>query len=131
MNKFIVSAAALLVASNLAFDTHNKMAFAFELVRHGARAPLNEVYTTNFTVSTGMLTPQGMRQRYLLGRYARERYTEKYQLLDPDYVEGQIYIQSTNVNRTIQSGYSELLGLFPPNVAKSIELTTGEVKSLQ
>ena len=119
MNKLIVSAATLLVASSLAVESFDSMAFAFEMVRHGARAPLNDAYTTNFTVSTGMLTPQGMRQRYLLGRYARERYTEKYQLLDPDYVEGQIYIQSTDVNRTIQSGYSELIGLYPPEIAKT------------
>jgi len=89
------------------------------MVRHGARAPLMQEYTTNFTVTTGMLTPQGMRQRYLLGRYARERYTEKYKLLDSDYNEGQIFIQSTDVNRTIQSAYSELLGLYPPTQAKA------------
>lgn len=37
------------------------MAFAVEMVRHGARAPLKDEYVTNFTVATGMLTPQGMR----------------------------------------------------------------------
>ena len=101
MKQLILSAVTLLISSSVASESYDKMAFAFEMVRHGARAPLNVAYTTNFTVSTGMLTPQGMRQRYLLGRYARERYTEKYQLLDPDFVEGQIYIQSTDVNRTI------------------------------
>ena len=90
MNKLVLSATALLLftSSTFARESHDKMAFAFEMVRHGARAPLNPEYLTNFTVAEGMLTPQGMRQRYLLGRYHRERYTEKYQLLNPDYVEG-------------------------------------------
>ena len=50
-------------------QTYDKMAFAVEMVRHGARAPLKQEYAINFTVSEGMLTAQGMRQRYLLGRY--------------------------------------------------------------
>ena len=63
-----------------------KMGFAFELVRHGARAPLKEEFAAGFPVAMGMLTPQGMRQRYLLGRYARERYTEQYDLFSGDFV---------------------------------------------
>ena len=43
-------------------------------------------------VGKGMLTPQGMRQRYLKGRQNRERYTETYQLLSPEFTPGQIYI---------------------------------------
>lgn len=38
-----------------------KMAFAFELVRHGARAPLNSDFCDGFTVAVGQLTPEGMR----------------------------------------------------------------------
>ena len=41
--------------------------YVFELVRHGARAPL--LSANDFPVGAEMLTPQGMRQRYLLGRY--------------------------------------------------------------
>jgi len=78
-----------------------------------------------------MLTPQGMRQRYLLGRYARKKYTETYELFDDDYREGQVYMQSTNVNRTLQSGYSELMGLYPPGKADTYELSKGERKSLE
>jgi len=50
----------------------------------------------------------------LLGRNNRKRYTEDYEFLNPDYDLNEIYMQSTQVNRTIQSGYSELMGLFPP-----------------
>lgn len=90
------------------------MVFAFELVRHGARAPFNDLVIDEFPVSEGNLTPQGMRERYLLGRHSRERYVDTYNLLSAQYNEDEIYVQSTNVNRTMQSGYSELMGLYPP-----------------
>ena len=47
-----------------------------------------------------MLTPSGMRQRYLKGCYNRVRFAD---LLSTDYVPGEIYIQSTNKKRTMQS----------------------------
>ena len=91
-----------------------QLVFAFELVRHGARAPVGSDGTDRFSVQAGMLTAQGMRQRYLLGRHSRERYTQQYQLLSEEYDPREVYMQSTNVNRTMQSGYSELMGLYPP-----------------
>lgn len=45
----------------------------------------------------------GMRQRYLLGRFTNQRYGIK----DLKSID----VQSTDVYRTIQSGYSELAGL--------------------
>jgi hypothetical protein len=47
-----------------------------------------------------------MRQRYLLGRYNSKKYGSK--LLTNN---SGLYVQSTDVNRTIQSIYSELSGL--------------------
>ena len=55
-----------------------------------------------------------MRERYLLGRYNRRRYVDAYHLLSDNFVSGEVYTQSTNVFRTLQSGYSELMGLYPP-----------------
>ena len=48
----------------------DKLGYVFELVRHGARAALIDDPGC-FPVDTGMLTPVGMRQRYLLGKYNR------------------------------------------------------------
>ena len=86
-------------------------------MRHGARAPLEQRDLDKFSVQEGMLTPEGMRQRYLLGRHSRERYTGQFALLSREYNPNEVYIQSTNVNRTMQSGYSELMGLYPPGLA--------------
>ena len=38
-----------------------QLVFAFELVRHGARAPIEDRDIDMFTVGEGMLTPEGMR----------------------------------------------------------------------
>lgn len=45
---------------------------------------------------------------------------EQYKLLSDVYDPREVYMQSTNVNRTMQSGYSELLGLFPPGNADTL-----------
>mmetsp|Transcript_48256 Transcript_48256/g.65523 ORF Transcript_48256/g.65523 Transcript_48256/m.65523 type:complete len:131 (+) Transcript_48256:34-426(+) len=107
-----VTIAAISLSKN---SSEDPVAFVFEVVRHGARAPIDDFGTiTKFPVSAGQLTPQGMRQRFLLGAYHRERYTETYPLLNPIYDPEEVYVQSTDVNRTITSAYSELLGMYPP-----------------
>ena len=58
----------------------DKLHFVYELTRHGARAPTDS--NDGYTVGPGMLTPQGMRQRYLLGAYNKKRYSETYDLID-------------------------------------------------
>lgn len=121
----------LLFTSSLLSTTYSedRIAFVFELIRHGARAGLIDS-AEKFTVATGMLTPSGMRQRYFAGKMEREKYINEYQLIDPDYAPKQIYVQSTNIYRAIESGYSELLGLYPPSEHKD-KLSKGEMKSLK
>ena len=79
--------------------------------------------STGFTVGPEQLTPSGMRQRYLLGAYNRRRYTEEYDLLDMEKGQEQILMMSTLYNRTMQSGYSELQGMFKPDPKDAIKLT--------
>jgi hypothetical protein len=71
-------------------ESEDKIGFAFEIVRHGARNTYVNGWTDGFSVGKAMLTPQGMGQRYLLGRYARDRYVSA-GLLDPDFKQGQVY----------------------------------------
>lgn len=100
------------------------------MVRHGARAPLFPQPPNVFKVAGGCLTSQGMRQRFLLGTHNRERYINEYSLLDEIYNPNQIYAQSTDVHRVIQSTYSEFMGLYPPSQDSS-KLSEGEIKSLR
>ena len=53
----------------------------------------------------------------MLGSYNRQKYLlDNQALMDQDYNPWQFEIESTPVFRTIQSGYAELMGLFPPKV---------------
>ena len=68
--------------------------FAFEINRHGARAPVqhSKLASDGFKQQTSQLTAQGMRQRYLLGKYNYEKYANKLNLLSKKYKEGEIII---------------------------------------
>ena len=51
---------------------------------------------------------------------------EEYELLDGGSfgIEEQVYLQSTLVNRTMQSIYSEFMGMYPPSkIEESMDLT--------
>jgi hypothetical protein len=81
---------SLLVIGYLAYvnsnDDDDKLAFVFEINRHGARAPLSKsMDPSHFKVGIGQLTASGMRQRMLLGKFNRQRYIDHYQLLDSGY----------------------------------------------
>ena len=102
-----------------------EIAFVFEVTRHGARAPFlkNKNYdaATEFQLGPSMLTPSGMRQRMLLGRRNRKRYIESKSVPSevhhgqrPAPGSGEIFVQSTDVARTLQSAYAELSGLLFP-----------------
>ena len=42
----------------------------------------------------------------------------------------EILMMSTIVNRTIQSGYSELMGMFPPSKKQAVKLTAEQQEAL-
>ena len=76
MNTLIRTALALVITMASADTMH----FVFEVTRNGARAPSDG--NEGFEVAAGMLTAQGMRQRFLQGVYNRKRYVNEYSLLD-------------------------------------------------
>ena len=98
--------------------SEEKIIFAWQIHRHGARAPYKgvtnnmDVYHENWT-EIEELTEVGKRMLYLLGVKIRKRYVEKYKLLSEQYNPQEIYIRSTDVNRTIESIESLLQGLYP------------------
>jgi hypothetical protein len=104
--------------------TTSKLRFVYELFRHGARTPWPEL--TNNTdifgehwVGRAELTELGIRQHYLLGRRNRERYKD---FLDNTYSPSEVYVLSTDTNRTIMSAYSQLQGLFSLNFGPKLRL---------
>jgi hypothetical protein len=77
----------LLVAASFATQcaAADKIAFAYQIVRHGARAPVSPEPNGFFQVPKEQLAASGMRQRQLLGRYNRFKYVDRSDLLDPVY----------------------------------------------
>jgi hypothetical protein len=69
MKLFSLVAAAVVGVANCSDKIH----FAFEVVRHGARTPTTD--SSGFIQPPGELTASGMRQRFLLGALHRKRYS--------------------------------------------------------
>ncbi|XP_019487797.1 PREDICTED: prostatic acid phosphatase [Hipposideros armiger] len=57
------------------------------------------------------LTQLGMEQHYELGEYIRKRYGK---FLNESYKRQQVYVRSTDVDRTLMSAMTNLAALFPP-----------------
>jgi hypothetical protein len=116
MNKIsmaIYSAIIVLFLINFAF-CDEEIRFAFEMFRHGARGPLTvkdgkDIYGEEW-MSDGELTEVGMRQHYLIGYRNKQRYKD---FLSNYFSTKEMYVISTNYNRTIMSAHSQLQGLFP------------------
>lgn len=89
------------------------------IFRHGARTPINHfelVQDLFYPFTQGQVTPNGIRQHYLLGRYLRERYIDnknpEMNILKKNFLKNDIKIFSQNLQRTINSAVAHLSGLF-------------------
>lgn len=85
--------------------------------RHGDRTPVNTYPTdpykdpSNWPIGWGQLTNNGKERHYHLGHYLRQRYDA---FLSETYSDKEVYVRSTDVDRTLMSAASNLAGLFPP-----------------
>ena len=117
--KFKIFLILLFLSSLFSFiKSEEKVIFAWQMHRHGARAPFDGVINGSDAykekwIKKEELSQVGKRMLYLLGVKVRKKYIEKLNLLSQKYNPQEIYIRSTDVNRTIESIESFLQGLYP------------------
>ena len=84
--------------------TNDNLVMIEEVFRHGHREMLNEVFDGNqYKYKWGELTNVGVRQHYVLGRVLKNLYIDDMQFIDPIYNSSQIYVKSTDTDRTLMS----------------------------
>ena len=100
----------LIITLLLIATTRAELKFIVEIYRHGARGSHTPYY--DGPSQNQQLTPTGMRQHYILGQKLRQEYIHEKGLLNETYNYTEIFVRSTDVDRTLTSAYSQLYGLF-------------------
>ncbi|KAM4720804.1 lysosomal acid phosphatase [Rhinophrynus dorsalis] len=93
-----------------------QLRFVTLVYRHGDRSPVrgypNDVHKeSDWPQGYGQLTQIGMKQHWDLGQELHVRYKG---FLNESYNRHEIYVRSTDVDRTLMSAEANLAGLYPP-----------------
>ncbi|KAI6181644.1 Acid phosphatase [Aphelenchoides besseyi] len=105
---------------------HNEdqLIFVQTIFRHGDRYPLY-IYKNNPnqadswpTGSLGNLSPTGMDQQLRLGKKLRRRYRD---FFSPKFTYDEIYVRSSEFNRTLASALSQLIGFYSGTTKRGVD----------
>ncbi|CAI2334127.1 unnamed protein product [Caenorhabditis sp. 36 PRJEB53466] len=99
-----------------------KLVLVQAIWRHGDRTPTETYHNDKFTGDYwifggggwGQLTPIGMRQHMELGKKIRNRYIKglPYEFLSKRYSQQEVFVRSTDKNRTLLSAFSNMVGMY-------------------
>ena len=107
-----------------------KLHMVIEFTRHGDRTPIWTFPTLQQTVSEwwqgwGQLTPTGIKQHFELGQRLRAKYgPDGAGLLSSSYKRNEVWVRSTDIDRTLMSAQAQMAGLFPPGTAQQTSSLT-------
>ena len=112
-------------------NNNDKLLFVWQHFRHGARGAYKNFNYTDWNdflgeswKGAGELSPIGMRMPYLLGVSTKKRYPD---FLSKNYNPNEIFVISTDVNRTIMTATSYMQGLY--NNETSQNLTNNQINN--
>eukprot|EP01103_Thecamoeba_quadrilineata_P010407 TRINITY_DN2240_c0_g1_i2.p1 TRINITY_DN2240_c0_g1~~TRINITY_DN2240_c0_g1_i2.p1 ORF type:complete len:411 (-),score=58.22 TRINITY_DN2240_c0_g1_i2:1038-2270(-) len=118
----VVSVVLLLVwitlATSRVTEDPLRLRFVATLFRHGARSPLLQYYLPGDQerwkeVGPGFLSHFGKGQTVWLGREFRKKYIDREKFLSPEFVNSEMYVRSSDVDRSLMSAQGFLAGLYP------------------
>ncbi|KAH7696201.1 esophageal gland cell secretory protein 21, partial [Aphelenchoides avenae] len=109
---------ALVIVGFAGANTNNdKLVFVQAVWRHGDRAPTttfpNDPYQeSHWPQGWGELSPRGMSQHLHLGVQLAQRYITETGLVSNEYKSNEVYVRSSDVNRTLLSATSNFIGFY-------------------
>lgn len=116
LKTFIKTTSIATLLFSLNASAAERLVFAADLIRHGDRTPIHDIPSDphDWPQGLGELTAEGMNQEFQLGTQLRKQYVEQTHLLPAHYTTETVYVRSTDMNRTLMSAESMLMGLYPP-----------------
>ncbi|KAI6232641.1 Acid phosphatase [Aphelenchoides fujianensis] len=111
---FFQSLSAHPIEQSADLDATSDLVFLQTVWRHGDRSPIwaapndpnqEETWPQGF----GQLSTEGMQQHMNLGRKLRQRYAH---FISPHYDSREVYVRSSDVNRTIMSAMANMVGFY-------------------
>eukprot|EP00102_Acyrthosiphon_pisum_P024233 XP_016661443.1 PREDICTED: prostatic acid phosphatase-like isoform X1 [Acyrthosiphon pisum] len=112
---FICNIGKIISVDPLAYE-YGHLVFSTLLYRHGDRS-IERTYTNDpyanksyWPMGFGQLTPSGIEKQFKLGKWLRKRYSE---WLPEVYSAEDVYVRSSDYDRTIMSAQANLAGLYP------------------
>uniref|UniRef100_A0A0N5AYL6 acid phosphatase n=1 Tax=Syphacia muris TaxID=451379 RepID=A0A0N5AYL6_9BILA len=112
-------AVALIFMVSVDFSVCDNLLLVQSVWRHGDRTPTRTCKGDKNTEKEwmkfggyGQLTPRGMAQHVKLGELIHKRYAKDYKFLSETYSPKEIYVRSTDLNRTLISAVSNMIGMY-------------------